>query len=79
MIERFHIQNFRCLESLTLDFAGKSSILVIGKNGSGKSAVRFALAIIQEFVVDRVASPRRFYQVTSPSTESLSPCGSNWN
>jgi ABC-type cobalamin/Fe3+-siderophores transport system ATPase subunit len=76
MIERFHIQNFRCLESLTLDFAGKSSILVIGKNGSGKSAVRFALAIIQgicrgssrvastilpsDFAFNRVAVPMRF-------------------
>jgi predicted ATP-dependent endonuclease of OLD family len=35
MIERLYIQNFRCLESITLDFAGRPSALLIGKNGAG--------------------------------------------
>jgi len=48
MIEQFSIQNFRCLESVTLDFAGKPSVLLLGKNGSGKSTVRHALAVLQQ-------------------------------
>lgn len=47
MIERLYVQNYRCLDSLTLEFAGKSSALIIGKNGAGKSTIRLALAIIQ--------------------------------
>ena len=33
MIERLYVQNFRCLESVTLDFAGSPSAVIIGKNG----------------------------------------------
>lgn len=47
MIERLYVQNYRCLESLTLDFVGKTSTLIIGKNGAGKSAIRQTLAIFQ--------------------------------
>lgn len=47
MIERLYVQNFRCLESLTLDFSGKSSVLFIGGNGAGKSTVLCALSKLQ--------------------------------
>lgn len=47
MIKRIYIQNFRCLESLTIDFTDESSTLIIGKNGAGKSTIRLALAILQ--------------------------------
>ena len=47
MIERLYIQNFRCLESVTLNFAGRPSTLIIGKNGTGKSSVRSSLALFQ--------------------------------
>src|SRR5665213_173738 len=47
MIERLYIQNFRCLENITLDFAGRPSALILGKNGSGKSTIRHAIAIFQ--------------------------------
>ena len=47
MIERLYIQNFRCFESFTLDLAGCTSALLIGKNGVGKSTVRDALSILQ--------------------------------
>jgi predicted ATPase len=65
MIERLYVQNFRCLESLALDFAGKSSALVIGKNGTGKSTARQALAILQSICrgssrVDKLISPNDF-------------------
>lgn len=48
MIERLYIQNFRCLESVTFDFAGKPSVLIIGKNGAGKSTTLKALSVIQQ-------------------------------
>ena len=47
MIERLYVQNFRCLESLTLDFVGRPSALIIGKNGAGKTTIRHALGIFQ--------------------------------
>ncbi|MDB5347589.1 MAG: hypothetical protein JWP89_5966 [Schlesneria sp.] len=47
MIEKLYVQNFRCLESMTLDFSGKSSALIIGKNGAGKSTTRQAIAVFQ--------------------------------
>ncbi|HWE96395.1 MAG TPA: AAA family ATPase [Tepidisphaeraceae bacterium] len=47
MIERLYVQNFRCLESVTLDFAGTPSALLIGKNGAGKSATREAISVFQ--------------------------------
>ena len=48
MIERLYVQNFRCLESFTLDLASSSSALIIGRNGAGKSTVRHALGILQK-------------------------------
>ena len=47
MIERLYVNNFRCLENFTLDFAGQRSAVLIGKNGAGKSTVRHALQVIQ--------------------------------
>ena len=48
MIDRLYVQNFRCLESVTLDLAGNSSALIIGRNGSGKSTIRHALSVFQK-------------------------------
>ncbi|MCA9202217.1 MAG: AAA family ATPase, partial [Planctomycetales bacterium] len=47
MIERLYVQNFRCLESLTLDLSDCSSALLVGRNGTGKSAIRSAMAVLQ--------------------------------
>jgi ABC-type cobalamin/Fe3+-siderophores transport system ATPase subunit len=47
MIERLYVHNFRCLENFTLDLAGHSSALLIGKNGSGKSTVLRCLEVFQ--------------------------------
>src|SRR5208282_1052241 len=47
MIERFYVHNFRCLNNFTLDLAGRSSALVIGKNGAGKSTVLECLKLFQ--------------------------------
>lgn len=47
MIQRLYVHNFRCLENFELPIAGKPSSLLIGKNGSGKSTVSFALEVFQ--------------------------------
>ena len=47
MIERLYVHNFRCLENFTVDLAGRSSALVLGKNGSGKSTVMECLKLFQ--------------------------------
>lgn len=46
MIERIYIHNFRCLENFELSLEGNSALL-IGKNGTGKSTISFALALLQ--------------------------------
>lgn len=48
MVRRIYIHNYRCLENFELPIARKSSILLIGKNGSGKTSVALALKILQQ-------------------------------
>ena len=47
MLQRIYIHNFRCLENFELKTKGISSGLLIGKNGSGKTTVSYALGIFQ--------------------------------
>lgn len=47
MIQRLYIHNFRCLENFELPLANVSSVLLIGKNGAGKSTIGLALEILQ--------------------------------
>src|SRR6266404_3583656 len=47
MIERLYVHNFRCLENYTLDLAGRSSALLIGRNGAGKSTILRCLELFQ--------------------------------
>ena len=47
VIRRLYVHNFRCLENFEPSVAGQSSVLLIGKNGSGKSTVAAALEILQ--------------------------------
>ncbi|HEY6332282.1 MAG TPA: AAA family ATPase [Blastocatellia bacterium] len=47
MIRRIYINNFRCLENFELSVSGQSSVLLIGKNGAGKTTVGLALEILQ--------------------------------
>jgi ABC-type branched-subunit amino acid transport system ATPase component len=48
VIRRFYVHNFRCLENFELPIAGQSSVLLIGKNGSGKTTVGMALEVLQK-------------------------------
>ncbi|HEV3002862.1 MAG TPA: AAA family ATPase [Pirellulales bacterium] len=47
MIDRLYVHNFRCFENFALDLAGRSSALLIGRNGSGKSTVLHCLKLFQ--------------------------------
>ncbi len=47
MIRRLYVHNFRCLENFELPISGKSSALLIGNNGAGKTTVGLALEILQ--------------------------------
>jgi energy-coupling factor transporter ATP-binding protein EcfA2 len=47
MIRRIYINNYRCFENLDLSFQAKPSVLLIGRNGAGKSSFGNALRILQ--------------------------------
>jgi len=48
VIRRLYFHNFRCLENFELPVSGLPSVLLIGKNGSGKTTVGLALEILQK-------------------------------
>lgn len=56
VIRRFYVHNFRCLENFELPVSGQPSVLLIGKNGSGKTTVGLALWILRKIArsVNRV-------------------------
>ncbi len=63
MIRRLYVHNFRCLENFELPVSGLSSVLLIGKNGSGKTTVGLALEILQKIArgtnrVDDLLKPK---------------------
>jgi energy-coupling factor transporter ATP-binding protein EcfA2 len=52
VIRRLYVNNFRCLENFELPISGRSSALLIGKNGSGKTTISLALQILQKIARD---------------------------
>lgn len=47
MISRLYVHNYRCFENFEQKFDKNSSVLLIGKNGAGKSSFRTVLQIFQ--------------------------------
>lgn len=63
MLRRLYVHNFRCLENFELAIADKATILLIGKNGAGKSTVGLALEIVQRIArgtnkIDDLVKPK---------------------
>jgi len=48
VIRRLYVSNYRCLDNFTLDVGGMSSLLLLGKNGAGKSSIGSALQVLQK-------------------------------
>jgi len=46
MLRRLYVHNFRCLENFELSLADASSMLLLGKNGAGKSGVGHVLYLL---------------------------------
>jgi ABC-type Mn2+/Zn2+ transport system ATPase subunit len=68
MFKRIYVHNFRCLENFELVIGDKPSVLLIGKNGVGKSTVSFALALLQSIA----RGTNRVGQLVKPKDFSLS-------
>ncbi len=47
MLNRLYVNNFRCFENFELLLGGLSSVLLIGRNGAGKTTVGTALEVLQ--------------------------------
>lgn len=47
MMKRLYVNNFRCLENFALEFGDHSSLLLLGRNGAGKTTVGLALGVLQ--------------------------------
>jgi predicted ATPase len=65
VIRRLYIHNFRCLENFDLPVGGQASVLLIGKNGAGKSTVGLALQVLQKIAqgtnrVGELVKPKDF-------------------
>jgi len=47
MLKRLYVHNFRCLENFELALGELPSVLLLGKNGSGKSTIALALEVLE--------------------------------
>lgn len=47
MLRRLYIHNYKCFQNFTLDMSDRRSVLIVGKNGTGKTALMEVLSIFQ--------------------------------
>jgi ABC-type branched-subunit amino acid transport system ATPase component len=47
MIKRLYVHNFRCLENFELPLGEHSSVVLLGRNGAGKTTIGLALELLQ--------------------------------
>lgn len=67
MIRRSYVHNFRCLQNFELPLSGQPSVLLIGRNGSGKTTVGLAFWMLRKLArsvnrVDDLVKPKDFAQ-----------------
>lgn len=67
MITRLYAHNFRCLVNFELALGQYPSVLLIGKNGAGKTTIRRVLEILQKFA----RGTNRVNDVVTPSERTL--------
>lgn len=48
MLEKIYVHNFRCFQNFELNLADFSSVLLLGKNGVGKSSLIAAIEVLQQ-------------------------------
>jgi len=53
MIRRLYLNNLRCLVNFELDLTDQTGVLIVGRNGSGKSSVIDALEILSSVALGR--------------------------
>jgi ABC-type ATPase involved in cell division len=71
VIRRFYVHNYRCLENFDLPLSGKSSLLLIGRNGAGKTTIGHALEVLQKIArgtnrVGDLVKPKEKRRVSIP-------------
>jgi energy-coupling factor transporter ATP-binding protein EcfA2 len=67
VIRRSYVHNFRCLQNFELPLSGQPSVLLIGRNGSGKTTVGLAFWMLRKLArsvnrVDDLVKPKDFAQ-----------------
>ena len=72
MLQRLYVHNFRCLENFEFKPEGATSVLLIGRNGSGKSTVARVLQLFQRIGrgVNRVGQLVRPAEFTQGRSET---------
>lgn len=56
-IERLEIKNFRCLEDISINFPDNNIAVIVGINGSGKTAILDSLKIFLTAILESFVSP----------------------
>ncbi len=70
MIERIYVHNYKCFENFEFLPNGKTPLMIIGKNGTGKSTLVEVLRILQSLVTQVSTSvtllPEKIPNITAP-------------